>query len=86
MTGSFITEHKEDIMNLIRNEGDRAKAINPLERIMGIQGTDGNYDILTTNEKLAQRIGRALHKAYDGSVAYKWSEDNKLVRVSWQRD
>ena len=86
MSGGFIGKHKDDIMNLIRNEGDRAKAVNPLERIMGIDGTDGNYDVTTTNEKLAQRIGRALHKAYSGNVAYKWSEDNKLVRVSWQRD
>ncbi len=86
ITGNFIREHKDDIMNLIHNEGDRAKATNPLERIMGIEGTDGNYEVLTTNEKLAQRIGRALHKAYHGTVVYKWSEDNKLVRVSWQRD
>ena len=28
---------------------------------------------------------RALHRAYDGSVEYKWSEDNKLVRVIWIR-
>lgn len=86
MSGAFLSEHKEDIMNLVRNEGDRAKAVNPLERIMGIEGTDGSYNVMTTNEKLAQRIGRALHKAYSGTVAYKWSEDNKLARVSWQRD
>jgi hypothetical protein len=86
LSGNFIREHKEDIMNLIHNEGDRAKAVNPLERIMGIEGNDGDFSIMTTNEKLAQRIGRALHKAYSGAVAYKWSGDNKLVRVSWQRD
>ena len=37
------------------------------------------------NVTLAQRLGRALHRAYDGSVEYKWSEDNKLVRVIWTR-
>lgn len=86
VAGSFVRDHKDDIMNLIRNEGDRAMAINPLERIMDIEINNGGYDVLTTNEKLAQRIGRALHKAYSGVVEYKWSEDNKLARVNWQRD
>lgn len=86
LSGGFIRQHRDDILNLIHNEGERAKIVNPLERIIDMSGDDGNYEILTTNERLAQRIGRALHKAYDGNVTYKWSEDNKLVRVSWQRE
>ena len=42
-------------------------------------------EITTTNEKLAQRIGKALHKAYSGDVAYKWS-DPKIARVNWHRE
>jgi hypothetical protein len=84
--GGFIKKHKDDILNLIHNEGERAKTVNPLERIIDLEGNDGDYTVLTTNERLAQRIGRALHKAYDGDVSYKWSEDNKLVRVSWRRE
>ena len=86
LSGNFLREHKDDILNLIHNEGERAMMINPLERVMDIEASNAAYDVLTTNEKLAQRIGKALHRAYDGHVAYKWSEDNKLVRVSWQRD
>jgi NMD protein affecting ribosome stability and mRNA decay len=86
LSGKFVQDHKDDILNLIRNEGDRAMAINPLERIMDVEGNGTGYQVLTTNEKLAQRIGKALHKAYSGTVAYKWSEDNKLARVAWQRD
>jgi len=86
ISGQFLQEHKQDILNLIHNENERARAVNPIERIMDVEMADATLDVLTTNEKLAQRIGRALHKAYDGSVAYKWSEDNKLVRVLWQRD
>lgn len=86
LSGAFIDGHKEDILNLIRNESDRALTVNPLERIMDIVSNGVNYDVFTTNERLAQRIGKALHKAYSGNVSYKWSEDNKLVRVRWQRD
>jgi NMD protein affecting ribosome stability and mRNA decay len=86
LSGAFLREHKDEILNLIRNENDQAMAVNPLERIMDIEKADTGIDVLTTNEKLAQRVGRAIHKAYDGEIKYRWSEDNKLVRVSWQRD
>jgi hypothetical protein len=38
----------------------------------------------TTTEKLAQRLGRAVHKARGGKIAYKWSHNNKFVRITWQ--
>ncbi|MEN6521224.1 MAG: BCAM0308 family protein [Armatimonadota bacterium] len=86
LMGKFLIIHKQDILNLIRKEGERAMAINPLERIIDIEGEGSTYDVTTTNEKLAQKIGRALHKAYDGEIIYKWSENNKLLRVIWRRE
>lgn len=84
--GQFFWNHKDEIMNLIRNENAKAQAVNPLERIMSFEAVDGEVEITTTNEKLAQRIGRALHKAYSGDIEYKWSEDTKIARVYWHRD
>jgi NMD protein affecting ribosome stability and mRNA decay len=86
LTGQFLKMHETELLNLIKNEGDRAMAVNPLERIMDIQKNGASLTIYTTNERLAQRLGKAIHKAYDGDVAYKWSEDTKLARVLWQRD
>jgi NMD protein affecting ribosome stability and mRNA decay len=86
ITGGFFDNHREEILNLIRHEEAKAMADNPLERIMAM-GSNGNaFEIETTNEKLAQRIGKALHKAYDGRIEYKWSADTKLTRVNWHRD
>ncbi|MGC8863915.1 MAG: BCAM0308 family protein, partial [Armatimonadota bacterium] len=79
-------DHKDEILNLIRNEAEKAMGINPLERVMSLEANDGEIEITTTNEKLAQRIGKALHKAYDGTIEYKWSADTKLARVIWHRD
>jgi hypothetical protein len=53
---------------------------------MAIREGDGSVEILTTDEKLAQRVGREVRKAYQGTVTYKWSEDANLVRVNWSRD
>ncbi|MGD0947698.1 MAG: hypothetical protein ABSA52_09720 [Candidatus Binatia bacterium] len=72
-------------MNLLANEEERAKGLNPLERIVRISEGDGIPTITTTNEKLAQRIGRALQKAFQGEVSYRWSEDTKYLHVQWAR-
>ena len=86
LTGDFVWEHKEEILNLIRNESGKVLATNPLERIVSLESSDGGIEITTTNEKLAQRIGKALHKAYSGTVEYQWSGDSKLARVLWHRE
>ncbi|MEK6698135.1 MAG: hypothetical protein AABZ10_03730 [Nitrospirota bacterium] len=73
-------------MNLIKNEEARARAFNPLERVMSVKENGfGSVIISTTNEKLAQRLGRAIKKAFHGEVAYHWSHDNKLARVDCER-
>ncbi len=86
IAGSFATAHNEEIINLIRNKEKRAIYHNPLERIIEIKETADGMKISTTTEKLAQRIGAILKKAYKGELEYKWSEDVKLARVSWRRE
>jgi len=85
LSGDFLHEHKEEIMNLIKNEEERAKGFNPLERIMEVTKIKRGMEITTTNEKLAQRIARSLERAYQGSVEYKWSSGTKLLRAEWER-
>jgi hypothetical protein len=86
LKGDYVLTHKQDIMNLIKNEEERARGFNPLERVMSVKENGyGNIVIATTNEKLAQRLGRAIKKAFHGEVAYHWSHDNKLARVDWVR-
>jgi len=85
LRGSFLNNHKDEIINLIRNEEERARGYNPLERIIKIKDISNELEVTTTNEKLAQRIGKSIHKACQGKVEYKWSEDTKLLRVNWER-
>ncbi len=85
LRGTFLAAHRDEIMHLISNEEERAKGLNPLERIVRITEDSGGLTVTTTNEKLAQRIGRALQKAYPGEVSYRWSEDTKYAHVEWVR-
>ena len=79
LRGRFLTTHRREILTVARNEEKRARGINPLER-------DDGMEILTTDEKLAQRIGREIRKAFRGTLDYKWSEDANLLRLTWERD
>ncbi len=86
LKGDYVLAHKQDVINLIKNEEERARGFNPLERVMSIkENGHGSLVVNTTNEKLAQRLGRAVKKAFHGEVTYRWSHDNKLLRVDWER-
>jgi len=86
LKGDYVLPHKKDLLKLIKNEEERARGLNPLERVMSVKENGyGSLVINTTNERLAQRLGRAIKKAFHGEVAYNWSHDNKLVRVDWER-
>lgn len=86
LKGDYVLPHKQELLNLIKNEEARARVFNPLERVMSVKETGyGSIVISTTNEKLAQKIGRAIKKAFLGKVTYQWSHDNKLARVDWAR-
>jgi len=87
LKGDYVLPHKNDLMTVIHNEEERARKLNPLERVMSVKESgDGGLVISTTNERLAQRFGRAIKRAFHGTVTYGWSHDNKLVRVEWLRD
>lgn len=85
LKGPFLAEHHDEILRIITNEERRARDLNPLHRIMSLREENGQLELTTTDEKLAQRIGRELHKACGGTVVYGWSRNDKFLRVQWER-
>src|SRR2546428_5685640 len=81
---AFLTAHRDEILRLIHNEEARAKGLNPLERIVEIIEAEGGIIVTTTNEKLAQRIGRTLKSTYQMQSAPQWDE-SKLLSAAWPR-
>jgi hypothetical protein len=87
LEGMFLEKHREEITDLLKNEAERSLEDNPLGKIMSWQeNANGSIEIHTTNEHLAQRLGHAVEKAYDGDVSYDFSHENKVARVRWHRD
>ncbi|MBI3048104.1 MAG: ATPase [Acidobacteria bacterium] len=84
--GDFFAAHRGEIEPLLRNEVERARADNPLHQILAWSDLEGGgLLIATATEHLAQRLGHALEKAYDGRVRYGFSHENKLAHVWWRR-
>ena len=83
LTGPFFAAHREEIVQLIRNEEQRAKAEHPMERIMDLQAEGAQTVVHTTGTHLAKRLGDALHHAYHGELETKYAPEEYLVRVYW---
>jgi hypothetical protein len=84
LTWSDLREHEPEIRGLIANVETRAVAVNPLDRVIKIVRRKKDLEVQTTNDRLAQRLGRALVRAYKGKAVYKWAHRDMMVRVTWQ--
>ncbi|KAF0219792.1 MAG: hypothetical protein FD174_1805 [Geobacteraceae bacterium] len=84
-SGDYLREHEVEILDLIKNEEAESRGKNPLGRIMEISQEENVLTISTTEDKLAQKLGREVYKAHKGELHYRWSHDQNFVRVSWTR-
>lgn len=84
-TGTYLLEHEEDILNTIKNTEEKARMKNPLARIMEIAQEKDRLTVTTTEDKLAQKLGRDVYKSHRGALEYQWSQDDHFVRVNWMR-
>lgn len=85
LSGSYLGQHGDEMMQLVRNEESREADRHPLQRIMGVENQEGEILVTTTDVHLARRIGDAVHAAHGGELVVKYSPDEYRVRVSWKR-
>ena len=84
-SGGYLLEHEDDILNTIKHIEATSRTKNPLGRIMEIKQEGDVLTISTTEDKLAQKLGREVYKAHKGELHYSWSHDQRFVRVNWTR-
>jgi hypothetical protein len=85
ITGPFLTDHRAEVLNLVRNIEKQEKGEHPLERLMSISAEQDPIQLTTTGLHLARRIGEALSRAYKGDLSYQYAEAEATIRVYWQR-
>ncbi len=84
LTWSGLKGREKEIRRLIGHVEARAVSVNPLERVMKVVRRRNEMEVQTTNDRLAQRIGRELVRAYQGTVKYTWAHRDMLLRVVWR--
>lgn len=85
LAGDYLWDHEEEITNLLANEARQTMSRNPLERIIRTERQGDKLVIETTEQKLAEHLGRALNRAHQGDLQIDWSETPRACRVSWER-
>lgn len=86
LRGAWLQDHKEEVLNWVRNEEKRARSTNPMARLATVQERDGHIYILTTSQALARRIGSGLKSAFKGRLTIQRLPYETFTRVRWARD
>jgi hypothetical protein len=86
LRGGWLQDHREEVLNWVRNEEKRARSSNPMARLASVQERDGYIYILTTSQALARRIGSGLKSAFKGRLTIQRLPYESFTRVRWARD
>ncbi|HBG05028.1 MAG: hypothetical protein A2075_01250 [Geobacteraceae bacterium GWC2_58_44] len=85
LSGPYLAAHRDEILNTIKQQEAKSREKNPIGRIMEITEEDGTITVTTTEDKLAQKLGREVYKSQKGELHYQWSHEQRIVRVEWMR-
>ncbi len=85
LAGEFLGKHREELLQLVRNEAERERGEHALHRIMGIEEHPERIVVTTTDIHSPRRIGHALESAYQGKLELSYGADEYSVRVHWRR-
>ncbi len=85
LSGDYVPEHLEEITRRIQNVSRRAAATQPERKLVSMQWRGGDYEVLTTSQKLAHRIAHELEKAFGGRAVYTWSDSDGGLFATWRR-
>jgi len=86
LSGSYLREHREEILNLINNIMEEEKGRSPLKRVIEVGEEGGVMRFTLTDDHLTRRLGEALYRAHKGTLDVNYSQGDRYVRVLWRRD
>jgi hypothetical protein len=86
ISGNFLLDHEDEVVNLVKHEGKMAEQKNPGHGVNKIEKVNGGITAEISDHNLALHIGKALVHAYKGKHEYKFLKGEKYVEVLWRRD
>jgi NMD protein affecting ribosome stability and mRNA decay len=85
LSGPFLLQHRDEIVQLVKNCEEKEKSEHPLERIMSIEQAGNGVEVTTTGIHLAREIAERLHHAYKGELQFHYNKEDNLLRATWSR-
>jgi hypothetical protein len=85
LEGGFLAAHRADIESLLRHEADHERSEHPMNRIIAINTDDDRTVVTTTDIHLPQRLGKAIARAFQGTLDVEYADSDYTVRARWQR-
>lgn len=82
----LLVPSKSAAMRLLIIEEERARCSNPLSRVTAVEDRGDEMKILTTTPMLAERIGKAFCKVYEGNLDIQYLPWQEFCRVRWHRE
>ncbi len=79
-------ERVQELFDLVRNIGDRARKRDPLDRIIKFTNKNSEAVVYTSENQLAAAIGNEIRRAFGGDLNVDFSRrshDKSIARVVW---
>jgi len=86
LSGAFLHEHQDEILNLIKHEGKLAEEKSADHKVTKIEKANGGFHVEISDHNLALHIGKKLVSAYKGSHEVKLRNGEKYAEIRWSRD
>jgi hypothetical protein len=86
LSGSSVAANSGELQRIARHQEASEKQDHPLNRIIDIEQTADGLVVNTTDIHLPARIGKAIKRAFRGTLDEHFDEAGYFVRVNWRRD
>jgi len=86
LAGPFVAQHKAEMLRIARNQEQEARRDHPFNRIMSVSEAPDELVISTTDTHLPSRIGKAIKRAFRGTLQIHFDENAYFVRANWHRE
>lgn len=74
---------RAELLRLVHNQAERERSEHPMHRIMRMEARDDRIELATTDIHLPQRVGRAIKRAFHGTLDIHYGDDEYTVRIHW---
>jgi hypothetical protein len=88
LAGAFLAAHGDEVMRLVNHTDECMRMEHPLERLIDTSGDPATGPVLLrfTGIHATHGLGKALEKAFGGSLEAPYPEAGAPMRARWQRD